>query len=158
MQYSFLGFSVSKMMELSLDMKDIAILRYFVDFKDTGKMNTEVVEGVTYYWVSYRSIEEEVPYLALGKRAIMRRMLKLRDLGILNHYTKKEGRTFSFFTLGSKYMEITTINKALNREDNESNKVEYKNKLNNSNIAILNEINKEEIKAEAIKIEKEEDK
>ena len=31
-----------------------------------------------------------MPHLGLGKRAIMLRMLKLRDLGILIHYTKKE--------------------------------------------------------------------
>lgn len=110
MQYSFLGFSVSKMMDLNLDMKDIAILRYFVDFKDTGRMNTEVVDGVTYYWVNYRTMEEAMPYLALGKRAIMTRMLKLRDLGILKHHTKKEGGTFSFYALGDKYNDLIDEN------------------------------------------------
>ncbi|EOR28268.1 hypothetical protein A500_00065 [Clostridium sartagoforme AAU1] len=63
MQYSFLGFSVVKMMELDLDMKDMAILRYFVDFKETGRMNSEIIEGDKYYWVSYKSLEEEMPYL-----------------------------------------------------------------------------------------------
>lgn len=95
MQYNFLGFSVSKMIELNLDMKDMAILRYFVDFKETGRMNYEIVEGEKYYWINYSSIEREMPHLGLGKRAIMLRMLKLRDLGILLHYTKKEGGTYS---------------------------------------------------------------
>ena len=44
MQYSFLGFSVSKMMELKLDMKDMAILRYFVDFRETGRMKAEIIQ------------------------------------------------------------------------------------------------------------------
>lgn len=106
MQYSFLGFSVAKMMELKLDMKDLAILRYFVDFRETGKMKAEVVGGKSYYWVNYNSMVEEMPYLELGKRAVMTRMLKLRDLGILMHYTKKEGGTFSFFAMGPKYIEL----------------------------------------------------
>ena len=111
MQYNFLGFSVSKMMELNLDMKDMAILRYFVDFKETGRMNYEIVEGEKYYWINYSSIEREMPHLGLGKRAIMLRMLKLRDLGILLHYTKKEGGTYSFYNLGTKYNELINTNK-----------------------------------------------
>ena len=112
MQYSFLGFSVSKMMELNLDMKDMAILRYFVDFRETGKMKTEIIKGRSYYWVNYNSMVDEMPFLGLGKRAIMTRMLKLRDLKILNHYTKKEGGTFSFFELGSRYIELISSNKS----------------------------------------------
>lgn len=121
MQYSFLGFSVTKMMELNLDMKDIAILRYFVDFKDTGRMHFEIVKGNKYYWVNYRTMEKEMPYLCLGKKTIMTRMLRLRDLGILLHYTKKEGGTFSFFALGSKYIEL--INKNTNKEESKLDKV-----------------------------------
>ena len=106
MEHSFLGFSISKAMELNLDVKDIIILRYFVDSNDTERMGTEVIDGETYYWVNYKSLEDKMPHLALGKRAIMKRMLKLRDMGILKHYTKKEGGTFSFFTLGNKYNEL----------------------------------------------------
>ena len=55
------------------------------------ELNYEVIEGVKYYWISYKNIEEQLPFLGLGKRSIMMRMHKLRDLGILSHYTKKEG-------------------------------------------------------------------
>lgn len=110
MKYSFLGYSVKKIMELNLDVKDLAILRYFDDFMESGKMNYEVIEGVKYYWISYKNIEDELPFLGLGKRSIMMRMLKLRDLGILAHYTKKEGGTFSYYSLGEKYKELLYIN------------------------------------------------
>ena len=46
------------MMKLNLDMKDIAILRYFVDFKETERMNYEIVEGEKSYWINYDSIEK----------------------------------------------------------------------------------------------------
>ncbi|MGG7214894.1 hypothetical protein ACQPUY_14985 [Clostridium nigeriense] len=86
MQFSFLGYSVKKIMELNLDVKDVTILRYFDDFRNSGKMNYEVIEGVKYYWISYQNIENELPFLGLGKRTIMMRMLKLRDLGILSPF------------------------------------------------------------------------
>jgi uncharacterized phage protein (TIGR02220 family) len=121
MQYSFLGFSVLKMMEFKLDMKDVAILRYFIDFRETGRMKAEVIEGKTYYWVNYNSMAEEMPFLELGKRTIMMRMLKLRDLGILTHYTKKEGGTYSFFALGPKYIDLIS-----NTKDNSKEKVDRK--------------------------------
>ena len=106
MQFTFLGYSVKKIMELDLDVKDVTILRYFDNFRISGKMNYEIIEGVKYYWISYQNIENELPFLGLGKRAIMMRMLRLRDLGVLSHYTKKEGGTFSYYALGERYKEL----------------------------------------------------
>ena len=117
MQFSFLGYSVKKIMEFNLDVKDITILRYFDDFRNSGRMNYEVIDGVKYYWISYQSIENELPFLGLGKRTIMMRMLKLRDLGILSHYTKKEGGTFSFYALGERYKELLYINETSDDKD-----------------------------------------
>ena len=48
-------------------MKDLAILRYFDDFMESEKMPYEVVEGVKYYWISYKNIEDALPFLGLGK-------------------------------------------------------------------------------------------
>lgn len=144
MQFSFLGFSVKKVMELNLDVKDLAILRFFQDFMKSGKMNYEEVDGVTYYWISYKNISEEMPFLGLGKRTIMMRMFKLRDLGLLSHYTKKEGGTFSYYTLGYKFNDLlyTSENKSISNAENES-----KNSSRKLNGQFINEIksnNKEE--------------
>lgn len=106
MQFSILGYSVKKIMELDLDVKDVTILRYFDDFRKSSKMNYEVIEGIKYYWISYQKIENELPFLGLGKSSIMMRMLKLRDLGVLSHYTKKECGTFSYYALGERYKEL----------------------------------------------------
>ena len=121
MKFSFLGYSVEKIMEFKLDVKDVAILRYFDDFRKSGKMKYELIDGVKYYWISYRSVENELPFLGLGKKAIMLRMLKLRDLGILSHYTKKEGGTFSFYALGERYKELLYDNERSNDYDNNTN-------------------------------------
>ncbi|MBS5937922.1 conserved phage C-terminal domain-containing protein [Clostridium sp.] len=137
MQFSFLGFSVKKVMEFELDVKDLAILRFFQDFMKSGKMNYEEVDGVKYYWISYKNISEEMPFLGLGKRTIMMRMFKLRDLGLLSHYTKKEGGTFSYYTLGVKFNELlyTSENRSLSNIENES-----KNSSRNLNGQFINEI------------------
>lgn len=125
MQFSFLGFSVKKVMELQLDVKDLAILRFFQDFMKSGKMNYEEVDGVKYYWISYKNISDEMPFLGLGKRTIMMRMLRLRDLGLLSHYTKKEGGTFSYYTLGDKFNDLlyTSENRSLSNIENEGKNI-----------------------------------
>ena len=122
MQLSFLGFSVKKIMEFELDVKDLAILRFFQDFMKSGKMNYEEVDGVKYYWISYKNISDEMPFLGLGKRTIMMRMLRLRDLGLLSHYTKKEGGTFSYYTLGDKFNDLlyTSENRSLSKIEDEN--------------------------------------
>lgn len=119
MQYSFLGFSVKNIMEFNLDIKDLAILRYFIDFKDSGRMNYEIIDGEKYYWVSYQSFAKEMPYLGLEKRSVMARMLKLRDMGLLDHYTKKEGGTFSYFKLGNKFYDLFDNNKNEDQSNND---------------------------------------
>lgn len=125
MQFSFLGFSVKKVMEFELDVKDLAILRFFQDFMKSGKMNYEEVDGVKYYWISYKNISEEMPFLGLGKRTVMMRMLRLRDLGLLSHYTKKEGGTFSYYTLGDKFNDLlyTSENRLLSKIEDESKNI-----------------------------------
>lgn len=118
MQFSFLGYSVKKIMELELDVKDVTVLRFFDDFRQSGRMNYEIIDGIKYYWISYQNIENELPFLGLGKRSIMMRMLKLRDLGVLAHYTKKEGGTFSYYALGERYRELIYIKDSNNNSNN----------------------------------------
>ncbi|VYT79176.1 Uncharacterised protein [Clostridium tertium] len=148
MQFSFLGFSVKKVMELQLDVKDLAILRYFQDFMKSGKMNYEEVGGVKYYWVSYKNISDEMPFLGLGKRTIMMRMLRLRDLGLLAHYTKKEGGTFSYYTLGDKFNDLlyTSENRSLSKIEDENKN--SRKKLNGQFIDKINLNSRGEIRGQ----------
>ena len=135
MQFSFLGFSTTKIMEFKLDVKDIIILKYFNDFKNTGKMNYEIINGEKYYWMSYQNIENELPFLGLAKRAIMTRMLRMKKLGILKHYTKKDGGTFSYYALSEKFNELLYVssrdnNKESYNRENENLKSSYKEDYN----------------------------
>lgn len=135
MKFSFLGYSVEGMMEFNLDVKDIVILRYFDDFRNTGKMNYEEVQGEKYYWISYQNIERELPFLGLNRRSIMKRMHNLRDVGVLKHYTKKEGGTFSYYAVDKNYEKLVYSRKGnCNLTDDIEDDFNYSDEKEQSNI------------------------
>lgn len=106
-----MGFLQFKLKELGLDIIDALILRYFVDFKDSKSMKTIRVDNKTYYWVQYESVLKELPILNMKKCTIQSRFFKLRDAKVLSHHVKKEGGTFSYFSLGERYSELIATNK-----------------------------------------------
>lgn len=111
MKHTIMGFQQEKLIELGLDLVDATILRYFIDYKNTDIMVSEVVEDKVYYWVDYDNVLKELPMLGLQRRAIMKRFLKLRDAKVLTHYTKKSGGTYSFFGINERYLELITSTK-----------------------------------------------
>lgn len=106
MKYTILGFNQAKLIELGLDIDDALILRYFVDFKDSGQMTKELFDSEMFYWINYDSIKRELPILDISKDRVYRKLKKLVDAGILLHKTKKDGGTFSFYALGDRYVEL----------------------------------------------------
>ena len=59
MKYTIYGYRQDVSFELGLYFDELAILRYFDDFRRTGKMYSEEVDGKTYYWVIYEKIAED---------------------------------------------------------------------------------------------------
>jgi hypothetical protein len=106
MKYTLYGFSQSKAIEFGLDLNDLVILRYIVDFKDSKNMKTEVVDGECYYWVKYQGILQELPILKIKKDSIYRRLKAMCKIGILKHKTFKRSGTYSFYTLGPRYISL----------------------------------------------------
>ncbi len=107
MKYTILGFSQVALIKHGLDLTDALILRWFIDFKDSGRMATEIVEEKMYYWIKYDSLLEDIPVIGMNnKDALRRRLKKMVEHGILTHVTVKEGGTFSFYSLGENYLEL----------------------------------------------------
>lgn len=105
------GFNQKELVELGLDNDDALILRWFVDFKDTGKMVSKIIENEKYYWVKYEGIITDLPILKLKtKDALYRRFKKMDKAGVIKHITHKENGTFSFYTLGENYINLITSN------------------------------------------------
>ncbi|WP_346887910.1 conserved phage C-terminal domain-containing protein [Clostridium sp. UBA1056] len=114
------GFRQDKLIKFSLDFVDAAILRYFIDFKKSGKMVCKVLNGDYYYWVSYEGVLKELPMLNMKKYTVQSRFFKLRDLGILTHIVVRQGGTYSYFGIGENYKELITRDKDKNDEGSSS--------------------------------------
>lgn len=111
MKFTLDGFSQQKAIEIGLDNTDLRLLRYFIDFKDSGIMATEIVNKEPFWWVKYEAVVESLPILNISKRAVMRRFQEMAKKGVLKSYTKKVGGTFSYYATGERYIELidTTV-------------------------------------------------
>lgn len=104
MKFTMSGFNQRKLIEFGLDLKDAALLRYFIDFKDTNSMTMIVVDNKPYYWVKYEALKYDLPILGINSHVVLRRRLKkLEDCGVLEHYHKLEGGSFSYYAIGKNY-------------------------------------------------------
>jgi hypothetical protein len=136
MKYTLLGFSQDKLLELTgtlltsgkekdpktnqwrhckiektitLDIFDIHLMRYCIDFRDTGKMVKITHEGKDYFWINYASIIKELPLLfqrpievknqrSKEKQKIAEHFRHLVTVGVLEvHLEKNEQGTFSCY-------------------------------------------------------------
>ena len=104
-----MGFLQKGACELGLSMGDLAILRWFTDFKNSGKMITKTLKGDKYYWVSYEAITDEFPILNVKKDAIYRRLRRLCDADILKKITVYNSGTYSYFALGKNYSKLINL-------------------------------------------------
>lgn len=104
MKFSYMGFSQKKLVEYKLDLVDAAILRYFIDFKDSGKMVLEIHNEKPFYWVKYEALIDDNPIINIKSNdAIRKRFKKLCDAEILDHFHKKKGGSYSFYAVGENY-------------------------------------------------------
>jgi len=106
MKYTILGFNQAKAIEHNLDVTDLIILRYLIDFKDTGKMSTTIENEKVYYWFKYDGFIKEYPILSIKKDAIYRRMKILIEKGFLIHTTVKVGGTYSYYNIDKNILYL----------------------------------------------------
>ena len=109
MKYTINGFSQEKLIKYGLDLKDTILLRYFIDFRDTASMSTLIVDGKPYYWIKYEHLKEDLPILEIKNNDTLRRRLKkLEEAGILGHYHKLKGGSYSYYCIGENYSDLIT--------------------------------------------------
>lgn len=106
MKYTMLGFSQKIAADYGLDLNDLAILRWFVDFKESGNMRSMEIDGDVYYWVFYEKISQELFIIKLQKSAIYKRLKKMCDCNILKKKTVSCGGNYSYFALGENYEDL----------------------------------------------------
>ncbi|OOM81759.1 hypothetical protein CLPUN_09430 [Clostridium puniceum] len=106
MKFTHLGFSQARAIEMDLDDKDLAILRWFVDFKDSKKITKKIFDNEVFYWVKYEAVIEEYPIFKFKKDTVYRRLKGLANKGVLKHRTLKQGGVWSYYSLGDNYIEL----------------------------------------------------
>ncbi|WP_053069810.1 conserved phage C-terminal domain-containing protein [Clostridium botulinum] len=106
-KYSVEGFSQERLLKHGLDTVDALILRYFIDFKDSGEMVLEIINGKPFYWLKYEKLLEEIPIAKIKNKDVLRRRLKrMEDAKILLHYQKRKKGNYSFYGIGPNYFEL----------------------------------------------------
>ncbi len=87
MKFTIYGFSQERALEfrqevekngkksvVALDVTDLAILRWFVDFSPNMRKTT--IDGDLYMWVNYESLAENMPFLRLEKKSNIQKIQK----------------------------------------------------------------------------------
>ena len=121
MKYTMLGFSQQIAADYGLDLNDLAILRWFVDFKESSNMRSMKIDGDVYYWVFYEKISEELFIIKLQKSAIYKRLKKMCDCDILKKKTVSCGGNYSYFALGENYQELIKSQKYIKTKSPKKN-------------------------------------
>ncbi len=110
MKYAIEGFSQKRSVELGLNVEDLVILRWFVDFWPSPKMTKMEHEGKIYALVSYSGFIDQMPIIGCNKRTIARKFQRLVDAGVLENTTIKQGGSFSVYRFGKNYESLAFEN------------------------------------------------
>lgn len=122
MKFTILGFSHPAAYDLGLDINDLAILRWYIDFKESGYMNKKVIDGKEFYLVIYEYVLEDLPILSMKKDAVYRRFKKMCDKKILERRTINDCGRFPYFAIGENYAKLVDFTFIKEFMDNNSNK------------------------------------
>ena len=117
-----MGFSQARLIELGVNLTQAAILRWFIDFKDTDRMKRIIVEDKPFYWISYKKVADDNPLLGIksdgsykepSRDTIYRHFQKLVKAGILEMVCIKEQ---TFFATGKEYKTLVAEDTDLNEK------------------------------------------
>lgn len=110
MKYTIEGFSQQMLLDFNLDEKDALILRYFIDFKDSGNMTIKIIDDKPYYWLKSAALLKDLPILKIKSNDVLKRRLnKLIECKVLEHEHVLKGGSYSFYSIGENYHKLITI-------------------------------------------------
>lgn len=147
MKYTIEGFSQKVAKDLVLDALDLIILRWFVDFKDSGNMRTEFINGEKYYWIRHKKLTDELPILSMQTNAFYRRLRKICECGVLKRVLLKENGSYTYYTLGENFIKLISTQSLSHSKS--SKKTKKKSSLTKDEISsIMSDIDAYEKSAE----------
>lgn len=87
------NFSQEVLIKNNLTIPETLVLDYIYQFEGSGRMQTELIDGLNFVKISFQKIIDDLPILKLGLRTLQRFFKKFTDLGIL---TRATGNFFNF--------------------------------------------------------------
>lgn len=118
MKFTILGYSQIRLIEFGLDTIDAVLLRYFIDFKDSGSMVKKKIGEETFYWLKYDGIIRELPILNLKRDTVYRRLKNMSKNNILKHKTVKNNGVYSYFNIGDNYIKLISDSNPIHSDFN----------------------------------------
>lgn len=107
MKYTILGFDQESSLKYKLDLADLCILRFFVDFVGSGDMKILIEDNKPYYWVSYDYLKENIPIINIASNDVLRRRFKkMVDMKILKHKHSTKKGSYSYYAYGENYKNL----------------------------------------------------
>ena len=132
MRYNIHGFNQETAINLGLGNDELLILRWFIDFKEGGKMKDYILNGDMYYWVDYGYVLECLPILNFKTlKSVANKFNKLVKAKVLKKYLYKFGGTFVYYAIDENYDKLT-------KKDNQNHILQQKNiSLVQKNISLV---------------------
>lgn len=82
-----------------VDYSDIAILEYLKDFVFYKQHKTIKVQNEEYIWLNYNHLIASLPFAYFKSKApVSKRIMKLKNLGLINTYQAKDNTLYYTFT------------------------------------------------------------
>ncbi|AWK52231.1 hypothetical protein DIC82_15040 [Clostridium beijerinckii] len=121
MKYTIEGFSQQTLIDFNLDEKDALILRYFIDFKDSGNMTIKIIDDKPFYWLKSAALLKDLPILKIKSNDVLKRRLnKLIECKVLEHEHVLKGGSYSFYAVGESYHKLITTDTTQKSEEYDS--------------------------------------
>ena len=87
-----------------IDLIDLCLFDAFKSFANSAKCEKMIDDNGIWFWISYAEIIRELPLAKIKtKDGIYRRMLKLRDAGLIVFHKNNQKATKTFFQWGKNY-------------------------------------------------------
>ncbi len=99
MKYTIEGLQQKVLLEYRCDAEDAVILRFVIDFFNSGAMKIiEDDDGEVYFWVHYDTIITEIPIIGIKKQALRDRFDKYVEAGLMKKKVVKNNKgSYTYF-------------------------------------------------------------
>lgn len=144
MRNFIMGYSQEKLLNKNLDIKDIMIIDFIVNFIKSGKLVYRNIDGKDYFWIKTKLIIECLPILNISSKEMIRaRLKKLIKLNILECKLLKEEGNYTFYTIGEGYYDLKRLDNISEENNRVCKEKVIEDNLDKSNIELTLEADKD---------------